>query len=65
MITTRFHGSRYPVANNATVKGRAANRRVTVRLEMDKDMPLPDDLVFELPEDASVLPSINRSVSGR
>tara|TARA_Y100000296_G_scaffold51177_1_gene58687 strand:+ start:197 stop:1138 length:942 start_codon:yes stop_codon:yes gene_type:complete len=65
IITTRFHGSRYPVANNATAKGRAENRRVTIRLEMDKDMPLPDDLVFKLPEDASVLPSINRSVSGR
>ena len=65
IITTRFHGSRYPVANNATAKGRAENRRVTVRLEIDKDMPLPDELVFELPEDAAVLPSINRSVSGR
>ena len=49
----------------STAKGRAENRRVTVRLEMDKDMPLPDELVFELPEDASVLPSINRPVSGR
>ncbi|UAW99559.1 OmpA family protein [Halopseudomonas nanhaiensis] len=32
-ITMRFHGDRYPVANNATAEGRAKNRRVTLRLE--------------------------------
>jgi len=33
MITTRYHGERYPVASNATRKGRDLNRRVTIRLE--------------------------------
>lgn len=32
-IVIRWHGERYPVASNATVNGRARNRRVTVRLE--------------------------------
>ena len=49
MITTRFHGSRYPVADNSTPEGRAENRRVTIRLEMREDMPIPDDLLFKLP----------------
>jgi len=31
-IVTRWHGERYPVANNRTRKGRAQNRRVTIRL---------------------------------
>ena len=35
MITTRYHGERYPVANNNNAKNRAANRRVTIRLERD------------------------------
>ena len=35
MITTRYHGERYPVESNKTVAGRAANRRVTLRLERD------------------------------
>ena len=46
IITSRFHGDRYPVASNATAKGRAANRRVTIRLEMDEDMPIPEELMF-------------------
>ncbi|WP_169449553.1 flagellar protein MotY [Oceanobacter kriegii] len=46
MITTRFHGDRYPVASNGSANGRAQNRRVTIRLEMDEDMPIPDDLLF-------------------
>lgn len=33
IITTRYHGGRYPVASNKTKKGRDQNRRVTVRLE--------------------------------
>ena len=32
-ILVRFHGEYYPVASNTTADGRAANRRVTVRLE--------------------------------
>ena len=32
MITTRWHGERYPVASNRTFKGRNLNRRVTLRL---------------------------------
>ncbi|WP_242521854.1 OmpA family protein [Motiliproteus sp. SC1-56] len=35
MITTRYHGERYPVASNTTQDDRARNRRVTVRLERD------------------------------
>lgn len=33
LITTRYHGERYPVTNNSTAKNRSANRRVTIRLE--------------------------------
>lgn len=32
-VMVRFHGEYYPVASNATPEGRAANRRVTIRLE--------------------------------
>ncbi len=32
-ITSRWHGERYPVASNRSRKGRAQNRRVTIRLE--------------------------------
>ncbi|WP_229721908.1 flagellar protein MotY [Marinobacterium nitratireducens] len=35
MITTRFHGERYPVVPNSTAANRDRNRRVTVRLERD------------------------------
>ncbi len=36
MITTRYHGERYPVVKNSNSKNRARNRRVTVRLERDE-----------------------------
>lgn len=49
MITTRFHGSRYPIASNDTAQGRAENRRVTIRLEQRDDMAIPDNLRFQLP----------------
>ncbi len=32
-IASRWHGERYPVASNRSRKGRAQNRRVTIRLE--------------------------------
>ena len=32
-ITTRWHGDKFPIADNAVSAGRAKNRRVTVRLE--------------------------------
>ncbi len=32
-VVIRFHGEYYPVASNVTPVGRAANRRVTVRME--------------------------------
>lgn len=32
-VVVRFHGAAYPVADNATFAGKAANRRTTVRLE--------------------------------
>ncbi|MEM7098107.1 MAG: OmpA family protein [Pseudomonadota bacterium] len=34
-IVMRYHGERYPVADNADITGRAKNRRTTVRLEKD------------------------------
>lgn len=34
IITTRYHGERFPVANNRTQAGRMRNRRTTVRLEL-------------------------------
>ncbi len=38
-IITRWHGERYPVASNQTRKGRAQNRRVTIRLVRGDEEP--------------------------
>ncbi len=35
MITTRYHGERYPVVPNTSAENRARNRRVAIRLERD------------------------------
>lgn len=41
-IVTRWHGERYPVASNQSRKGRAQNRRVTIRLVRgdEEDQPV-------------------------
>ncbi|MFT5579045.1 MAG: outer membrane protein OmpA-like peptidoglycan-associated protein [Paraglaciecola psychrophila] len=38
LIVTRQHGEAYPVINNKSAKNRAANRRVTIRLEREGDV---------------------------
>ncbi len=40
-ITTRWHGERYQVTTNRTRKGRAKNRRVTIRLEKAGEPKVP------------------------
>lgn len=35
LITTRYHGERYPLVKNNSSKNRASNRRVTLRLERE------------------------------
>ncbi len=42
LITTRWHGERYPVASNREASGRAQNRRVTLRVDRldENDAPL-------------------------
>lgn len=41
-IVTRWHGERYPVTNNRTRKGRAQNRRVTIRLVKGEEPQRPE-----------------------
>jgi outer membrane protein OmpA-like peptidoglycan-associated protein len=38
LIVTRQHGEAYPVTDNKTAKNRAANRRVTIRLEREGEV---------------------------
>jgi len=40
-VATRWHGERYPVTTNRTRKGRAQNRRVTIRLEKEGGPSIP------------------------
>lgn len=61
LITTRFHGGRYPVADNKSPVGRAANRRVTIRLEMDDSIPIPENLKFPTSLPAGLTTSSNTS----
>ncbi|MFT7685606.1 MAG: outer membrane protein OmpA-like peptidoglycan-associated protein [Candidatus Azotimanducaceae bacterium] len=40
-IVTRFHGERYPVVKNDTLKHKAKNRRTTIRLSKKKKQDVP------------------------
>lgn len=40
-IVLRYHGERYPIKSNRNARGKAANRRVTIRLQMAPDADLP------------------------
>lgn len=42
-IVTRFHGERYPVVKNDSVKHKAKNRRTTIRLSREKVQALTQD----------------------
>lgn len=56
LMVMRFHGERYPTANNQSVKGRALNRRVTLRLLRDEPVAIP---VREgVLDDSQVIPSL-------
>ncbi|MGH1374063.1 MAG: flagellar protein MotY [Cellvibrionaceae bacterium] len=48
-ITSRWHGERYPVASNRSRKGRAQNRRVTIRLEKNGAPTIPPLAQAETP----------------
>jgi sodium-type flagellar protein MotY len=44
-ISTRWHGERYPVRSNNNRTGRAANRRVTIRLDRQDEVQLGNTAV--------------------
>lgn len=58
-ISTRFHGDRYPISSNKTAAGRAENRRVTIELEQNTDIPIPDELYFRPDEIISAKTAAN------
>ncbi|WP_094709329.1 OmpA family protein [Hahella sp. CCB-MM4] len=53
MITTRYHGERYPVVDNRKPESLARNRRTTVRLERGTKPPKVDDSVLDITEEGS------------
>lgn len=50
MITTRYHGERYPVAKNVNKRNKARNRRTTVRLERGQRIASNNDSTTPPPE---------------
>lgn len=52
MVTVRYHGERYPVADNRSSQGKARNRRTTVRLEKGTRPPGEEEL-FEFRDEES------------
>lgn len=50
-ISMRWHGERYPVASNRNRKGRAQNRRVTIRLDKGEIPAMP--MASKKPESAA------------
>lgn len=50
-VVTRWHGARYPAVSNATSKGRAQNRRVTVRLSHEPPPPAVESQQASEPAD--------------
>ncbi|MFT5117272.1 MAG: outer membrane protein OmpA-like peptidoglycan-associated protein [Kiritimatiellia bacterium] len=51
LMIARWHGERYQVATNKTKKGKAKNRRVTLRLSKE-----PANTVMKLPQDVKAPP---------
>ncbi len=43
LVTTRYHGERYPVVSNKTKSNRERNRRATVRLQRGERAPIEDE----------------------